>query len=189
MSVAVTEHLTRSTGRERIEVVLGYMEHNLIPFQLNSYEAGGSMCYAVTGWIKCSEPGNGVASVEGAYTDPAESVSPHEASSEPVYVNCFGTGARHAQQHPKTCNLYGDAEDEANLTRLANARWSGWGSVIATATGDTLPTGTRSAEYHGQGTPTTIRLSDIRRGCGDRDFYSRLETTRSIKPQALSDGC
>jgi hypothetical protein len=100
-----------------------------------------------------------------------------------VYVNCYPPSssiafpAFHAQQHPTSCDIQGEPEDEADLLQLTQARWSGWGTAAAEAQGQALnnqPGMGGPASY-----PVTVRLSRIRSGCHGRRFYTRARVTTS----------
>ncbi len=100
-----------------------------------------------------------------------------------VYVNCYPPSssiafpAFYAQQHPTSCDIQGEPEDEADLLQLTQARWSGWGTTSAKAQGQALN------NHPGMGGPTSypvsVRLSRIRSGCHGRRFYTRARVTTS----------
>jgi hypothetical protein len=103
------------------------------------------------------------------------------ASTKTVEVNCYPSGAQaltpelQERAHPERCALQGEPESEADLVQLVHAHWSGWGSASAVAVGQALN------NQPGMGGPASyavhVTLSDIRRGCHGRIFYTRARVS------------
>lgn len=100
-----------------------------------------------------------------------------------VYVNCYPPSgsvafpAFQARQHPTSCDIQGEPEDEADLLQLTQADWSGWGAASAEAHGQALN------NHPGMGGPSSypvsVSLFRIRSGCDGRRFYTRARITTS----------
>jgi hypothetical protein len=94
-----------------------------------------------------------------------------------VYVNCLPSrGLRWTRSaHPRSCDLIGQPEDEANLVLLRQAKWSHWGARTTTGRGRSLNT------HPGMGgpasLPVTVSLYRITTGCGGDEFYTREKVT------------
>lgn len=100
-----------------------------------------------------------------------------------VYVNCYPPSgsvafpAFQARQHPTSCDIQGEPEDEADLLQLTQAGWSGWGAASAEAHGQARN------NHPGMGGPSSypvsVSLFRIRSGCDGRRFYTRARITTS----------
>lgn len=95
------------------------------------------------------------------------------ASGGRAYVVCEGSNSPfrpYLAQHPTNCNVMGQPPSTANLLRLRNARWTGWGEEQSSAVG-------RFLFNHGHGSGSVIvRLYRLRRACGGRLIYTREES-------------
>jgi hypothetical protein len=100
-----------------------------------------------------------------------------------VYINCRPSPGSRAfstfvpRQHPRSCDIWGEPEDLADLLPLRQAHWSNWGSASTVATGRVLNT------HPGMGGPkslaTRVRLFRVRPGCHGRLYYTRAQVTVS----------
>lgn len=103
------------------------------------------------------------------------------SSARHVFINCYPTAssvpnpALLPRQHPRSCDIQGEPEDQANLLALRAARWSHWGSASTGATGRALD------NHPGMGGPASVpvgvRLYRIRRGCRGHMYYTRVAVT------------
>ena len=109
-----------------------------------------------------------------------------------VYVNCLPRhgGGWSRSMHPRSCDLMGLPEDEADLTLLRDARnWVYWGTRTTTTTGRALNT------HPGMGgpksVPASLELYGVVRGCGGRDYYTRerIHTRYGTFTLRLSSAC
>ncbi|MGO9794100.1 MAG: FlgD immunoglobulin-like domain containing protein [Solirubrobacteraceae bacterium] len=140
-------------------------------------------------------PANGVFSYPGPWsfgqhtwqiqaTDNAgnqATVSGQFDATAPIYINCEPNSSPVAfpafqpRQHPSSCNITGEPEDEANFIGLRKASWSNWGTGATTASGIALN------NHPGMGGPASysllVRLYRIRVGCAGREYYTRSTIT------------
>ncbi len=102
-------------------------------------------------------------------------------ATAPIYINCEPNSSPVAfpafqpRQHPASCNITGEPEDESNFIGLRKASWSNWGSSATTASGIALN------NHPGMGGPAShpvhVRLYRIRVGCANREYYTRATIT------------
>jgi hypothetical protein len=105
------------------------------------------------------------------------------STTKTVDVNCYPpnphsvTPELQERAHPERCALQGEPESEADLVQLTNAHWLGWGSASAVTKAQALnnqPGMGGPASY-----PIQVTLSDIRRGCDGKLFYTRAQVSSS----------
>jgi hypothetical protein len=96
----------------------------------------------------------------------------------PVFVNCgppvgSPTLSVVPRQHPRSCTIWGEPPDLANVVLLRRARWLGWGTASALATGRLLNT------HPGMGGPSSypvrVLLFRIRLGCDGQLYYTSAQ--------------
>src|ERR1700728_4433848 len=105
------------------------------------------------------------------------------SATKSVDVNCYPptpqsvTPVLQERAHPERCALQGEPESEADLVQLTHAHWSGWGGASAVTDAQALnnqPGMGGPASY-----PIHVTLSDIRRGCDGKLFYTRARVSSS----------
>jgi hypothetical protein len=102
-------------------------------------------------------------------------------------VMCWANETPVAQRQPSQCDVFGEPEIDANLVRVSDAHWSGWGSGEATATVQV-----RLGNHAGQ-TPVAghVTLSEPRARCKGASFYTRLRvvSAEGARDLRLSGAC
>ena len=98
------------------------------------------------------------------------------SGAPPVFLNCAPASPTQLpapwlpSQRPVTCNLMGGSTN-TDLTIVRHARWSGWGTGSAAASGQALNPEPET------GVPASvavrIELSQVEPGCGGRLYYTR----------------
>jgi hypothetical protein len=119
------------------------------------------------------EPTTTIGSIVPALAQAADTTS--------VFVNC-GDYAFSARRHPASCELQTfsrGAPCDCGLVVVQDMRWAHWGAGATRGTGLQIPNhpyGVPPGPTRLPDTPISLTLSDPRRGCHGRLYYTKIST-------------
>lgn len=124
----------------------------------------------------------GLYAIEPAMTNRSIALTLAQAADTTnVFVNC-GTYAFSARQRPKSCELQTfsrGAPCDCGLVIVQDMRWAHWGAGATRGTGLQVPNhpyGVPPGPTRLPDTPISLTLSDPRRGCDGRLYYTKIST-------------